>query len=161
MLKAKRSSHCGGFFKGVTGPLAAACIALFAAPSAALADDAAFTRTADSSEIQWGPCPAFMPEGCGLAVLQGDPAQPNADALFRLAAGTTAPPHWHHSAERMVLLSGEMEVTYEGQDPVTLKPGTYAYGPPRLSHDATCRSDDDCVLFIAFEEPVDAIATEK
>jgi len=29
----------------------------------------------------------------------------------------------------MVLLSGVLEVDYEGQDPVRVLPGTYAYGP--------------------------------
>ncbi|HUD97509.1 MAG TPA: cupin domain-containing protein [Woeseiaceae bacterium] len=130
------------------------------APVAALGDEHAFIRTADSAELEWGPCPEFMPEGCAIAVLQGNPAEPNADVFFRLPAGATAPLHRHASAERMVLVSGEMQVRYEGQEPVVLKTGTYAFGPPRLPHDATCRSATDCVLFIAFEEPVDAVAVE-
>lgn len=130
-------------------------------PAASLSDERAFTRTADSPELKWGPCPAFMPEGCSLAVLQGDPAKPAADVFFKLPAGTTAPLHWHSSAERMVLVSGEMEVLYEGQDPVVMEAGTYAYGPPRREHHATCVSDEDCILFIAFEEPVDAFPAGK
>jgi quercetin dioxygenase-like cupin family protein len=138
---------------------AAAVAAGLIAPFATLAGEAAFTRTAE--DVEWGPCPEFMPEGCALAVLQGNPAEPNADALFKLPANATAPAHWHTSAERMVLLSGEMQVQYEGQEPVVLTPGTYAYGPPRVSHSATCKSDEDCVLFIAFEEAVDAMASEE
>lgn len=126
-------------------------------------DDAerAFTRTATDADIEWGPCPEFMPEGCRLAVLQGDPAQPNADIYFKLPGNTTAPSHMHHSAERMVLVSGRMQVDYDGQEPVVLEAGTYAYGPAELPHSATCQSSEDCVLFIAFEKPVDAIATES
>jgi quercetin dioxygenase-like cupin family protein len=123
-----------------------------------LADEAAFIRTVDSAEIAWGPCPEFMPEGCALAVLQGNPAERNADVFFKLPAKSTAALHTHTSAERMVLVSGEMKVQYEGQEPVVLKAGTYAYGPASLAHEATCSSDQDCILFIAFEEPVDAIA---
>ncbi len=126
----------------------------------AYAGEQAFIWNADDTDLQWGPCPEFMPEGCGLAVLQGDPADHNADVFFRLPGGTTAPHHWHTSAERMVLVSGTMEVVYDGQEPVTLRPGTYAYGPARLPHVTHCRSDEDCVLFIAFEKPVDAIGTE-
>ena len=59
---------------------------------------------------------------------------------------------------RMVLVSGELQVDYDGQDPVVMRPGTYAYGPARLPHSATCRSAEPCVLFIAFEQPVDAVA---
>jgi quercetin dioxygenase-like cupin family protein len=137
---------------------ALALVAGLAAQSSALADEQAFIRTADSAEIAWGPCPEFMPEGCALAVLQGNPAEKNADVFFKLPAKTTAPLHTHTSAERMILVSGEMKVQYEGQEPVVLKAGTYAYGPASLPHDATCSSDQDCILFIAFEEPVDAIA---
>ena len=92
-----------------------------------------------------------MPEGCGLAVLQGNPAEYNTDVFFRLPAGTTAPRHWHTSAERMVLITGELHIGYDDQDPVVMEPGTYAYGPAELPHDASRASDDDRVLFIAFE----------
>lgn len=141
-------------------PLAALVGAVaLGAPGSALPDERAFTRTADSADLGWGPCPAFMPDDCRIAVLHGDPAEPGADVFFKLPAGRSVPAHWHHSAERMVLVSGEMRVTYAGQMPVTLKAGTYAYGPAEAEHDATCTSDEDCVLFIAFEKPVDAIPT--
>lgn len=128
-------------------------------PLAASAGDEAFIRTVDSPDLEWGPCPEFMPEGCGIAVLQGDPAGHNADIFFRLQGGTTAPHHWHTSAERMVLITGELHVNYDGQDPVVMRPGTYAYGPAGLPHVAACKSAEPCVLFIAFEEPVDAVPT--
>jgi len=40
---------------------------------------------------------------------------------------------------------------------VVLEPGTYAYGPAGLPHTARCQADEACVLFIASEEPVDAM----
>jgi hypothetical protein len=52
--------------------------------------------------------------------------------------------------------SSASHVTYEGQGPSVLKPGNYAYGPPKAVHRGRCVSDDACVLFIAFEGPVDA-----
>ena len=106
--------------------------------------------------LQWGPCPAFLPKGCEIAVLHGDPAKPNADVFFRVPGKAVIPGHWHTSAERMVLVAGEMQVTYAGQKPSTLRPGTYAYGPAKLEHHATCSSASPCTLFIAFEGPVDA-----
>jgi len=126
----------------------------------AYAGGQAFIWTHDDEGLQWGPCPEYMPEDCGIAVLQGDPEDHNADVFFLLPGNTTAPHHWHTSAERMVLVAGELEVDYDGQEPVTMTPGTYAYGPPKLPHVTHCRSDEDCVLFIAFEQPVDAIETE-
>lgn len=122
------------------------------------AGDQALARTAQDDSLRWGSCPAFMPEGCRIAVLQGDPARPHADIFFRVPGGADVPRHWHNSPERMVLVEGEMRVTYDGQAPVTLQPGTYAYGPAQAPHAATCLSDGPCTLFIAFVDPVDAMA---
>ncbi len=61
----------------------------------------------------------------------------------------------------MVLVSGELQVTYDGQEATTLKPGTYAYGPAKLPHSAYCLKGPACVLFIAFEAPIDAVPIEK
>jgi mannose-6-phosphate isomerase-like protein (cupin superfamily) len=118
----------------------------------------ALASSIDDAALQWGPCPAFLPEGCAIAVLHGDPAQANVDVFFKLPGNSMLPLHWHSSAERMVLVSGELRVTYQGQDEVSLKPGMYAYGPAKLAHHGVCASAEPCVLFIAFESPLDAVA---
>lgn len=69
----------------------------------------------NDDELSWGGCPEFMPEGCKISVLRGDPAAKNSDILFKVPANSDIPLHWHNSAERMVLISGEMEVTYKGE----------------------------------------------
>ena len=117
----------------------------------------ALSSTADDAQLKWGPCPPFLPEGCGIAVLHGDPAKDNADVFLKVPGKSRLPLHWHTSAERMVLVQGEMQVAYEGHKPVTLKRGSYAYGPAELVHEAACLSAEPCVLFIAFEQPLDAI----
>lgn len=134
--------------------LAVSCTTLHAA-------EPPLARAFGDSQLKWGPCPEFMPKGCEIAVLHGDPAGPNADVFFRVPADFTIPEHWHTSAERMVLVSGEMQVTYEGHPPTTLKPGMYAYGPAKLPHSAVCAKGEPCVLFIAFESPVDAVPVER
>lgn len=106
--------------------------------------------------LEWGPCPEFLPVGCAIAVLQGDPVQPNADIFFRVPGGASIARHWHTSAERMVLVSGELHVDYDGQQTARLREGSYAFGPPRLPHAAKCVSREPCVLAIAFEAAVDA-----
>lgn len=121
------------------------------------ADQQAFVWNADDPDLEWGPCPDFLPEGCRLAVLQGDPAGHNADVFFQLPANSEAPEHWHTSAERMVLVSGEFHIDYHGQDTVVMRPGTYAFGPAGLPHSARCKDAGPCTLFIAFEEPIDAV----
>ena len=123
------------------------------------AQEPALAITAQDPKLNWGPCPSFIPQGCEIAVLHGDPGKANADVFFKVPPGFTIPEHWHTSPERMVLISGELQVTYDGQQPAVLKPGTYAYGPAKRPHKATCAKRDPCVLFIAFEGPVDAVPT--
>lgn len=140
--------------------LLAASIALLAASTwasaAEPAAEAAISHTIADAHLQWGRCPDFIPKGCAIAVVHGDPAKPNVDVFFKVPSGMTIPNHTHTSAERMVLVSGRLEVTYEGQAPMTMKTGTYAYGPAGKAHKATCAKGPDCVLFIAFESPLDA-----
>lgn len=112
---------------------------------------------ATDTELEWGPCPEFMPEGCEITVLHGDPAAENADIFFRVPGNSEIPRHWHTSAERMLLVSGEMDVTYDGEPTKTLMAGTYAYGPAEAPHKAYCKKGQACLLFIAFELPVDAV----
>jgi quercetin dioxygenase-like cupin family protein len=121
----------------------------------------ALTWTADNPQLVWGPCPPFLPKECGIAVLHGDPAKDNLDVFFKLPANSVLPMHWHTSAERMVLVAGELHVTYEGQKTVVLKPGTYAFGPAKRKHEGACVSSVPCVLFIAFESPLDAVAVNN
>jgi anti-sigma factor ChrR (cupin superfamily) len=141
----------------------ALCCGLLAAMLTTLAESAtdeplAFTH--GDARLQWGPCPPIFPKGCEIAGLHGDAAKPNADVFLKVPAGYTIPPHWHTSPERMVLVAGELSVEYAGHAHSALRPGTYAYGPAKAPHTATCSDAGPCVLFIAFEGPVDAHAAE-
>ena len=137
--------------------LSAVLFAVSFPAQAAKPTEAAVSRSAEDSALKWGPAPAFLPKGSELAVLHGDPAKKNADVFLKVPAKALIPAHWHTSAERMILVAGEMHINYVGQEKIVLKPGNYAYGPAKLSHDATCASETPCILFIAFESPVDAI----
>lgn len=117
--------------------------------------------TAHDPGLKWAPCPAFLPKGCQIAVLRGDPARPNVDIFFQVPANASIPRHWHTSAERMVLVSGELHVTYDGHATAVLKPGSYAYGPAKLPHKADCKNAGPCILFIAFESPLDAVQSDS
>ncbi|CAN5680448.1 MAG: cupin domain-containing protein [Pyrinomonadaceae bacterium] len=125
------------------------------------AQEQALTRTVRDAQLKWGPCPQFLPKGCAIAVLHGDPAKDNVDVFFKVPAKSTIPLHWHTSPERMVLVAGELRVTYDGQKTAVLRPGTYAYGPAKRPHKGFCASAVPCVLFIAFESPLDAVAIES
>ena len=61
----------------------------------------------------------------------------------------------------MILVGGQLEVRYQGTPPALLREGSYAYGPAKMPHQATCRSSDPCILFIAFEGPVDVLPASE
>jgi uncharacterized RmlC-like cupin family protein len=149
----------------ISRSLAAAMVTLLtlsgpAALAQAPAAEQATTQTADDPQLKWGACPPFLPQGCGIAVLHGDPAKHNLDIFLKVPGKSTIPLHWHTSAERMVLVAGELHVTYDGQKTDVLKSGTYAYGPAKLWHKGYCASATPCVLFIAFESPLDAVPVD-
>jgi quercetin dioxygenase-like cupin family protein len=146
MNSLKRTAFVLGFF--------------FASMAGAFAQEPSVAWTAKDPQVKWGPCPPFLPKGCGISVLHGDPARNNADIFLKVPANSTIPRHWHTSAERMVLVSGELHVTYDGQKTAVLKPGSYAYGPAKQPHKGECKNAGPCVLFIAFESPVDAVPNE-
>jgi len=120
------------------------------------APEPALNTPATDPKLAWGPCPEILPAGCQRAVLHGDPARPNADLFLKLPGKSSFSKHKHTSAERMILLSGELHVTYDGQAPAGAKAGSYLYGPAERPHSGTCASAEPCLLFIAFEGPVDA-----
>jgi quercetin dioxygenase-like cupin family protein len=143
----------------VTTLAALSAVVMFSGEGAALSGpEPALAVTAADPALKWGPCPPPFTAGCEIAVLHGDPARPNADVFLRVPGGYSLPAHSHTSAERMILVSGELKVRYQGAPPAALKPGAYAFGPAKRPHDGSCVSQQKCTLFIAFEGPVDAVA---
>jgi quercetin dioxygenase-like cupin family protein len=133
-----------------------AIVSAWVVSSGAAAQERPLALSPDSQSIAWGKCPPIFASGCEIAVLHGDAAKPNADVFLRVPGGAKLPSHWHTSAERMTLSTGQLRVKYEGSEAIVLKAGTYAYGPAKLVHEAECISAEPCILFIAFEGPVDA-----
>lgn len=141
-------------------PLFLLSISLLAQEKNMKTDEMSITKTINDDDIIWNPAPDFFP-GCSFTILHGDITQPNLDLFFRVEPNTEIINHTHSSAERMVLISGEMEVQYEGEKPQILKAGTYAYGPANKPHRAKCLNSGQCVLFIALVDPFDAIPIDK
>ncbi|HEX9825511.1 MAG TPA: cupin domain-containing protein [Flavobacteriaceae bacterium] len=141
-------------------PLFLLSISLLAQEKNMKTDEMSITKTINDDDIIWNPAPDFFP-GCSFTILHGDITQPNLDLFFRVEPNTEIINHTHSSAERMVLISGEMEVQYEGEKPQILKAGAYAYGPANKPHRAKCLNSGQCVLFIALVDPFDAIPIDK
>jgi Domain of unknown function (DUF4437) len=92
-----------------------------------------------AAEMKWGPAPPGLPTGAQLAVLSGDPGQA---APFMISAkfpdGYTVRPHWHPTAENLLVLSGTlMAGVGDKYDEAAMKPlaqGSYASMPQKMTH---------------------------
>ena len=126
--------------------------------SVAHAGEKSVNRTINDKDLKWGPCPEIFPKGCEIGVLHGTPDKKGADVFLRVPGNYVIPPHSHTSTERMTLVIGNLELKYQGENAFTLKPGSYAFGPAKLAHQAKCMGEEACVLMISFDEPIDAKA---
>lgn len=142
-------------FKTLIAITAASALASVAV--AQVGSETPLAKKASDSALAWGSCPPIFPGECAITVLHGDPSKRNADVFLRVGPGYELPHHRHTSAERMILVSGQLRVQYDGVGPSTLDAGDYAFGPAGLAHRGTCISTTPCTLFIAFEGPVDAL----
>lgn len=122
--------------------------------------EVSFATTIHNKDLKWLPAPDFFPD-CSFTILHGDIAKPNLDFFFKIEPNTDVVNHTHNSPERMILISGDLEVQYEGEKPVVLKAGTYAYGPSGKPHKAKCLDNGPCVLFVAMVDPFDAVPVTK
>ena len=122
--------------------------------------ETSFSTTIDNKDLKWLPAPDFFPN-CSFTILHGDISKPNLDFFFKIEPNTEVVNHTHNSPERMILISGDLEVQYQGEKPVILKTGTYAYGPSGKPHKAKCLDNGPCVLFVAMVDPFDAVPVTK
>jgi hypothetical protein len=129
-------------------------------PAQGTAQDAPLSFTPDDPSLEWFPCGDFIPPECQAAILRLGPDGRDSDVLYRIPANMDLPAHWHTSAERMILISGEFHIHFQGQSPLVMRAGSYAWGPPRLPHAARCADQGTCLLFVAFVDPPDGFPVD-
>jgi quercetin dioxygenase-like cupin family protein len=83
-----------------------------------------------AADVAWKPCPPNLPDGCEIAVLEGNPQSPNFFTVrFRLSEQFVMPPHTHPKDERVTVLQGKVSVAIEGdgsrKDARQFGPGDY------------------------------------
>lgn len=135
------------------GPIVAALLVLLAVASAVAEEKArASARGSGKSvlmsaeERKWIAPSRSLP-GTEMAVLWGDPARDAHGAMHRFRAGSVAPLHHHTSDQRMVVVSGTLFVTPEGEPERKLGAGSFFAFSGRKSHAIRCDSSSECVLY--------------
>ncbi|OBQ55137.1 cupin domain-containing protein [Tamlana sp. s12] len=123
------------------------------------ATEASFAKLPSDKSLTWHDAPDFFPN-CSFSILHGEMTKPNLDLFFKIEPNTEVVRHTHKSPERMILMSGDLEVQYKGEAPKIVKAGSYLYGPAGKPHRAKCLNNGPCVLFIALVETFDAVVVE-
>jgi quercetin dioxygenase-like cupin family protein len=74
--------------------------------------------------LKWGPAPAIFPAGAQMAVVSGDPGKAGMFSIeLSMPAGYKIPPHFHPTAEHVVVLKGTFLVGMGDKlDPAQMKP---------------------------------------
>lgn len=83
-----------------------------------------------ANQIQWKPCPPNLPKGCEIAVLEGNPKNPDLFTVrFRVSGDFVMPPHTHPKDERATIIQGKAYVAFgvDGtrEDAEVFGPGDY------------------------------------
>ncbi len=96
----------------------------------------------NATEAVFGPPPAGLPAGASIAVLEGDPrrAATELTVRVRLPAGSRVGAHTHPTHERMVVLSGRVEVRVGGASK-EMRPGGIVLVPAGQAHELVAAED--------------------
>jgi quercetin dioxygenase-like cupin family protein len=86
-------------------------------------------------------------------LLWGNPQTGEHGMLRKFPAGYAPPPHKHPSAERVVVVSGTIEVRHGGESAKSLGPGSYSEIPADVVHAVKCAEQSDCEFVLASPGP--------
>jgi quercetin dioxygenase-like cupin family protein len=110
-----------------------------------------------AGDLKWVDVPGFPVK---TAVAWGDPAKGAHGAYHKFPAGFDAPLHHHTTDHRVVVLSGTLTLTPEGQAAKTLGPGSYFAFTGMKKHGTKCEAGAECVLFADCDGAWDIIVAE-
>lgn len=80
-----------------------------------------------AKDVQWKPCPPNLPDGCEMAVLEGNPKIEDLFTVrFKVSGDFVMPPHTHPKEERATIISGMAYVAF-GEN--TTKADAKGFGP--------------------------------
>lgn len=117
-----------------------------------------------ANEIQWKPCPPNLPDGCEIAVLEGNPKGEDMFTVrFRINGEFIMPPHTHPKDERVTVLEGKAYVAFgngaKKEDATEFMPGDYYVNARNAIH--TVWADPSTIIQITGIGPWEANFIEQ
>jgi mannose-6-phosphate isomerase-like protein (cupin superfamily) len=95
-------------------------------------------RIITPEDLKWVDVPS-LPPGAKVAVIEGNMGQEGTiTARVKLPANFKIPPHYHETIERVVVISGTVNIgmsdTFDEKKTTAMKPGTVLLMPARMHH---------------------------
>lgn len=117
-----------------------------------------------AKDIQWKPCPLNLPQGCEMAVLEGNPRGSDLFTVrFKINSDFIMPPHTHPKDERVTVLQGNAYVAFgrgaTKEDATTFGPGDYYVNSRDAIH--TVWADSSTIIQITGIGPWEADFIEE
>jgi quercetin dioxygenase-like cupin family protein len=94
-----------------------------------------------------------VPDCYTYSVQQGDPKGASSVMLVKMSSGCALPSHWHSANEQATFVSGTGQIQMKGEEPQTVRAGTFTYIPANHQHQLTCK--DSCTYYRTMDGPVD------
>jgi uncharacterized protein DUF4437 len=110
-----------------------------------------------AGDLKWVDVPNFPVK---MAALWGDPAKGPHGAFHKFPAGFEAPWHHHTANHHVVVVSGTMTLTPEGEAAKKLGPGSYFSFTGKKKHTTKCEAGSECLLFIDSAGPWDVVVED-
>ncbi|MGB4864611.1 MAG: hypothetical protein WBP38_01790 [Hyphomicrobium sp.] len=111
----------------------------------------------DITKVVWGPLNVEgLPKGGEIAVLRGDLAKGEAEALLRFPPGYVVPNHSHTSDELYIWISGAFTlIAHDGTRTAFAGPAYISFPGNAPPHGLECGKAAPCVLFLKYSRPFD------
>lgn len=116
------------------------------------------SRFADFEAGDRQPCEGLP--GCDFTLVRGDPATGSSQWVFRFAAGTPFPKHWHSTPENMVGIRGTLTFNFETGEQHALGAGDFLNYQTGMIHWGQCEAGEDCVFYAFNDLPYDIHVVE-
>jgi quercetin dioxygenase-like cupin family protein len=138
------------FPRAALGVLLLACLSAGGSESTAQAPAASISNL---DGTKWEASPV-LPDCFQMAVVHGDPATGPSVLLFKGTAGCSVSWHWHTPSERIVMVTGVINIQMMRHEEVhVVRRGGFAFLPSRHPHRATCPTA--CVAYATVDAPFD------
>jgi len=133
--------------------------ALALAPPAMAQEKPTVSEPPSFAEFEAGdrqPCEGLP--GCDFTLVRGDPATGPSQWIFRIAAGTAFPKHWHSTPENIVGIRGTLTFNFETGERYALRAGDFINYQTGMIHWGQCETSEagaDCVFYAFNDLPYD------